>query len=46
MRITKIGDGSVRTALYEPAHIILTRPIKGGALKRRAMRLGTAIIER
>jgi len=32
-RISKMGDGSVRTALYEAAHVILTRPIKGGALK-------------
>ena len=38
-RISKIGDGSVRTALYEAAHILLTRPIKGGALKSWAMRL-------
>lgn len=38
-RITKIGDVSVRTALYEAAHIILTRPIKGGALKSWAMKL-------
>jgi transposase len=29
----------VRTALYEAAHIILTRPIKGSALKRWAARL-------
>jgi transposase len=28
-RISKMGDGSVRTALYEAAHVILTRPIKG-----------------
>lgn len=33
-RISKIGDGSVRTALYEAANIILTRPVKGSALKR------------
>jgi hypothetical protein len=26
-------------ALYEAAHIILTRPIKGGGLKSRAMKL-------
>ena len=26
-RISKIGDASVRTALYEAAHIILTRPV-------------------
>ena len=38
-RISKIGDGSVRTALYEAAHVILTRPIKGGALKSWAMKL-------
>lgn len=38
-RITKIGDGSVRTALYEAANIILTRPVKGSALKSWAMRL-------
>jgi transposase len=29
-RISKIGDGSVRAALYESAHIILTKPIKHG----------------
>ena len=33
-RISKIGDGAVRTALYEAANIILTRPVKGSALKR------------
>ncbi|HYO28825.1 MAG TPA: IS110 family transposase, partial [Azonexus sp.] len=33
-RISKIGDGTVRTALYEAANIILTRPVKGSALKR------------
>jgi transposase len=38
-RISKIGDSSVRAALYEAAHIILTRPIHGGALKSWAMRL-------
>jgi transposase len=36
-RISKIGDNSVRTALYEAANIILTRPVKGSALKRWAM---------
>ena len=30
-RISKIGDGSVRTALYEAANIILTRPVKGSS---------------
>jgi transposase len=38
-RISKIGDASVRTALYEAAHIILTRPVKGSGLKSWAMRL-------
>ena len=39
-RISKIGDGSVRTALYEAAHVILTRPVKGCTeLKSWAMRL-------
>lgn len=33
-RISKIGDGSVRTALYEAANVILTRPVKGSRLKR------------
>jgi transposase len=28
-RISKIGDASVRAALYEAAHIMLTKPIKG-----------------
>ena len=37
-RISKIGDRKagllrVRTVLYEAAHIILTRPVKAGALK-------------
>jgi transposase len=38
-RISKIGDSTVRAVLYEAAHIILTRPIHGGALKSWAMRL-------
>jgi transposase len=39
-RISKIGDGSVRTALYEAAHIMLTKPLKGcSPLKSWAMRL-------
>jgi transposase len=34
-RISKIGDASVRTVLYEAAHIMLTKPLKGcTALKR------------
>jgi transposase len=38
-RISKTGDADVRTALYEAAHIILTRPVKGGALKSWGARL-------
>jgi len=39
-RISKIGDASVRAALYESAHIMLTKPIKGcTALKAWAMRI-------
>ena len=37
-RISKIGDAGVRTALYEAANIILTRPLKGSALKSWAAR--------
>ena len=37
-RISKIGDGTVRSALYEAAHIILTKPVKGaGGLKHWAL---------
>ena len=38
-RISKMGDANVRTTLYEAAHIILTRPVKGSALKSWAARL-------
>jgi transposase len=38
-RISKIGDSSVRAALYEAAHVILTRAVKGSALKSWAARL-------
>ena len=39
-RISKIGDSSVRTALYEAAHIMLTKPVKGcSQLKSWAMRI-------
>jgi transposase len=39
-RISKIGDVSVRTVLYEAANIILTKPLKGcTALKSWAMKL-------
>jgi hypothetical protein len=35
-RISKIGDGGVRTALYEAANVILTRPVKGLDLPRKS----------
>jgi transposase len=38
-RISKIGDRAVRTALYEAAHVILTRAIKASRLKSWAMRI-------
>src|SRR5467141_3028427 len=39
-RISKHGDASVREALYEAAHIMLTKPIKGcPQLKSWAMRI-------
>src|SRR3954462_2461574 len=38
-RISKIGDASVRSALYEAANVILTRPVKGSLLKSWAMRV-------
>ncbi len=39
-RISKIGDASVRTALYQAAHVMLTKPIKDcSELKSWAMRI-------
>jgi transposase len=39
-RISKIGDAGVRTALFEAAHVMLTRPVKGcSQLKSWAMRI-------
>jgi transposase len=39
-RISKRGDESVRTVLYEAGHVILTRPVKGcTALKSWAMKI-------
>lgn len=35
--ISKIGDAGVRTALYEAANVILTRPVKGSDLKTWAL---------
>jgi transposase len=42
-RISKIGDRGVRTALYEAAHIILTKPLKGSGLKSWAARLAKRV---
>ena len=42
-RISKIGDQGVRTALYQAAHIILTKPVKASALKSWALRLAKRI---
>jgi transposase len=36
-RISKIGDREVRVVLYEAANVMLTRPVKGSALKRWAL---------
>jgi transposase len=39
-RISRIGDAGVRAVLYEGAHVILTKPVKGcTALKSWAMRI-------
>lgn len=39
-RISKIGDATVREALYQAAHVMLTKPVKGcSALKSWAMRI-------
>ena len=39
-RISKIGDASVREALYQAAHVMLTKPVKGcPRLKSWAMRI-------
>lgn len=35
--ISRVGDGMVRAALYEAAHAMLTRAVRGSALKRWAL---------
>ncbi len=35
--VSRVGDGMVRTALYEAAHILLTRAVRFSALKRWAL---------
>jgi transposase len=42
-RISKIGDGAVRTALFEAGYIILTRPVKGSSLKSWAASLPSGL---
>jgi transposase len=42
-RISKMGDKGVRTALYQAAHIILTKPVKSCALKSWATRLAKRV---
>ena len=42
-RISKCGDEGVRTALYQAAHIMLTKPVKSSALKTWALRLAKRI---
>ncbi len=41
-RVSKIGDRGLPMALYEGAHIILTRPVKARVLKSWAMRLAAS----
>jgi transposase len=40
-RISKVGDPSVRVALYEAANIMLTRAARWSSLKAWAMRVAT-----
>lgn len=40
--ISKVGDETVRTALYEAANVVLTRAVKFSALKAWAMRVAKA----
>jgi transposase len=43
-RISKVGDASVRAALFEAGHIVLTKPLKGCPnLKSWAMRLAKRV---
>ena len=42
-RISKVGDESVRTSLFQAAHIMLTKPVKGSALKSWALRLAKRV---
>jgi transposase len=42
-RISKCGDEGVRTALYQAAHIMLSKPVKSSALKTWALRLAKRV---
>ena len=42
-RISKAGDATVRTALYQAAHIMLTRPVKPSKLRSWALRLAKRV---
>lgn len=42
-RISKAGDAGVRTALYQAAHIMLTKPVKSSALRTWALRLAKRV---
>jgi transposase len=42
-RISKIGDKGVRLALFQAAHIILTKPVKSSVLKSWALRLAKRV---
>jgi transposase len=42
-RISKAGDAGVRTALYQAAHIILTRPVRSSALRTWALKLAKRV---
>jgi transposase len=42
-RISKAGDAGVRTALYQAAHVMLTKPVKGSTLRTWALRLAKRV---
>ena len=42
-RISKCGDEAVRTACFQAAHIMMTKPVKGGQLKSWALKLAKRI---
>jgi transposase len=44
--ISKVGDVGVRTALYEAANVILTRPVKGSDLKIWALDVARRAVSR